>query len=60
MILLVQAKLPEAEDHYLRTVQVGDLAHAPDDVLDPVLRICAKILLTLKRYAEAESLQIRI
>jgi tetratricopeptide (TPR) repeat protein len=58
-ILLMEAKLAEAEDLYGRTVKIGDLAHAPDESLDPVLRIYAKILRELKRDADAQALEAR-
>jgi hypothetical protein len=59
-ILLMEAKLKEAEDLYRRSVQIGDLAEAPDDALDPVLRIYAKLLRELKRDDEAEKLETRV
>jgi tetratricopeptide (TPR) repeat protein len=59
-VLLMQAKLDEAEDLYARTVQIGDLAKTPDDVMDPVLRIHAKILQTLKRPSEAAATEKRV
>ncbi len=59
-MLLMQAKLSDAEDHFRRAVQIGDLAKAPDEVLDPVLRIYAKILTALERGREAESVEVRI
>lgn len=59
-ILLMEAKLPEAEDLYRRAVQIGDLAQAPDETLDPVLRIYAKILRELKRDDEADALDKRV
>jgi tetratricopeptide (TPR) repeat protein len=59
-VLLMQARLADAEDHYRRTMQIGDLARAPEDVLDPILRIYAKILVSLNRDGEAKSLENRI
>ena len=48
-VLLMEAKLAEAEDLYRRSLEIGDLAQAPDDTLDPMLRIYAKLLRELKR-----------
>ncbi len=59
-LLIMQAKIPEAEDLYRRTIQIGDLAKAPDDAMDPPLRVYAKILRELKRDAEAEPLEKRV
>ena len=59
-ILLMEAKLPEAEDLYRRAVEIGDLARTPDEVMDPVLRIHAKILRVLERPAEADALETRV
>jgi tetratricopeptide (TPR) repeat protein len=59
-VLLMEAKLPEAESLYRATIQIGDLAQAPDDALDPVLRIYAKILRELKRDDEAAALDVRV
>jgi tetratricopeptide (TPR) repeat protein len=59
-VLLMEAKIPEAEALYRKTVQVGDLVEAPDDALDPVLRIYAKILRELKRTDEADALDRRV
>ena len=43
-VLLMEGKLANAEDLYHRTAQIGDLAKAPDDVMDSPLRIYARIL----------------
>lgn len=59
-ILLMQSKLPEAEDLYRRAVEIGDLARTPDEVMDPVLRIYAKILRVAERTAEADALDARV
>ncbi len=59
-MLLMQAKLTEAEEHYRTAVQIGDLSKAPDEVMDPLLRIYAKILVALKRDGDAEPVEIRI
>jgi len=59
-MFLMEAKLAEAEELYQRAVQIGDLAQAPDDVLDPVLRVYAKILRELKRDSEADALELRV
>ena len=59
-MLLIEAKLSEAAGHYRTAVQIGDLSKAPDEVMDPVLRIYAKILVALKRTGEAEPVEVRI
>ena len=59
-ILLMEAKLEEAENLYRTALQIGDLAEAPDDVLDPVLRTYAAVLRTLKRDDEAAALDARV
>ena len=59
-VLLMQARIVEAEDLYRRTLQIGDLAKAPDDAMDPVLRIYARILRELKRPDEAAALETRV
>jgi tetratricopeptide (TPR) repeat protein len=48
-VLLMEAKLEQAEDLYRRAIEIGDLARTPDAIMDPVLRIYAKILRELKR-----------
>ncbi len=48
-VLLMEAKLDQAQDLYRRAIEIGDLAKAPDEIIDPVLRIYAKILRELKR-----------
>jgi tetratricopeptide (TPR) repeat protein len=58
--ILMQAKLADAEDLYRRAVQIGDLAKAPDDVMDPVLRVYAGILREEKRAEEAKALDQRV
>ena len=59
-IYLMEAKLKEAEDLYRRTVAIADLARTPDDVVDPVLRIYAKVLRELKRDEDADALDRRV
>ena len=59
-VLLMEAKLEEGEKLYHTAVQIGDLAAAPDDVMDPVLRTYAVILRTLKRDEEAAALDARV
>lgn len=59
-ILIMQAKVDEAGDLYKRTIQIGDLAHAPDDVLDPSLRVYATILRAQKRTREADAIDKRV
>ena len=43
-ILIMEAKIAEAEDLYRRSIQIADLAKASDAALDPLLRIEARIL----------------
>jgi len=59
-ILLMEAKLEEAAKLYHTALQIGDLAEAPDDVMDPVLRTYATILRTLKRDDEAAALDAHV
>ncbi len=59
-ILLMEAKIDQAEDLYRRTTQIGDLAQAADETLDPVLRIYSKILRVQGRGAEADALDARV
>jgi hypothetical protein len=59
-VLLMEAKLADAEDLYRRTAQIGDLAKAPDDVMDSPLRIYARILREMKRDDEAAAVEKRV
>ena len=59
-VLLMEARLADAEDLYRRTVQIGDLAKVPDDVMDSPLRIYAKILREMQRDDEAAVLEKRV
>jgi hypothetical protein len=59
-VLLMEGKLADAEDLYHRTAQIGDLAKAPDDVMDSPLRIYARILREMKRNDEAAALEKRV
>ncbi|MFN7992216.1 MAG: tetratricopeptide repeat protein [Bryobacteraceae bacterium] len=59
-VLLMEAKIPEAEDLYRRTAQIGDLSKAPDDVLDAPLRIYSKILRELGEANEADAIDKRV
>jgi tetratricopeptide (TPR) repeat protein len=59
-VLLMEGKLADAEDLYYRTAQIGDLAKAPDDVMDSPLRIYARILREMKRNDEAAALEKRV
>ncbi len=58
-ILLMQAKMSQAEDLYRRAIDIGDLAKAPDEVLDPLLRIYAKMLRALDRPQDADAVDKR-
>jgi tetratricopeptide (TPR) repeat protein len=59
-VLLMEAKMADAQDLYSRTVLIGDLAKAPDEVMDPPLRIYARILREMKRDDEAAAIEKRI
>jgi len=59
-VLLMEARLADAEDLYRRTTQIGDLAKAPDDVMDSPLRIYARILREMKRDDEAAAVEKRV
>jgi hypothetical protein len=59
-VLLMEAKMDEAEDLYHRTAQIGDLAKAPDDAMDSPLRIYARILREMKRDDEAAAVEKRV
>ena len=59
-VLLMEAKLGEAEDLYRRAIGIGDLAKAPDEMLDPLLRIYAKVLRAGNRPREADAVDKRV
>jgi tetratricopeptide (TPR) repeat protein len=59
-VLLMEAKMAEAEDLYRRAVAIGDLAKAPDDRMDPLLRIYAKVLLAVDHPSEADAVDKRV
>jgi hypothetical protein len=59
-VLLMDGKLEDAEDLYRRTVQIGDQAKAPDEVMDPPLRIYAELLRKMKRDEDAAAVDQRI
>jgi hypothetical protein len=56
----MEARIDEAEKLYRTSLQIADLAEAPDDAVDPVLRTYAAILRTQKRTEEAEKLDARV
>jgi tetratricopeptide (TPR) repeat protein len=58
-IYLMEAKLEEADDLYGRAVKIGDLAQTPDEIMDPLLRLYARVLRELKRPAAADALERR-
>jgi tetratricopeptide (TPR) repeat protein len=58
-ILLMQAKLTEAEDLYRRAIGAGDLVKAQNEALDPLLRVYGKVLRALERPKEAEAVEKR-
>jgi hypothetical protein len=59
-VLLMEAKMEDAEDLYRRTAQIGELAKAPDDVMDSPLRIYARVLRAQKRDDEAAVVEKRV
>jgi tetratricopeptide (TPR) repeat protein len=59
-VMLMEGKLDGAEDLYRRTIQIGDLAQAPDDVMDPPLRIYAEVLRKMKRDEDAAAVEKRL
>ncbi len=59
-VLLMEAKIPEAEDLYRRAIAIGDLAKAPDGEMDPLLRIYAKVLRAVDRPGDADAVDRRV
>jgi tetratricopeptide (TPR) repeat protein len=59
-LILMQAKLEEAEDLYRRAVEIGDLAKASDDAMDPLLRVYAIVLREQKKGEQAQALDTRV
>jgi len=59
-VLLMEAKMEDAEDLYHRTAQIGELAKAPDDAMDSPLRIYARILREMRRDDEAAAVEKRV
>jgi tetratricopeptide (TPR) repeat protein len=59
-LLVMQIKVPEAEDLYRRAIQIGDLSKAADETMDPLLRMYAKLLREQKRVDEAAVVEKRI
>jgi hypothetical protein len=55
-----KAKMDDAADLYHRTAQIGELAQAPDDVIDPPLRIYATVLRHMQRDDEAAVVEKRV
>jgi tetratricopeptide (TPR) repeat protein len=58
--LVMQIKIPDAEELYHRAIQVGDLSKASDEIMDPLLRMYAKVLRDQKRIDEAVAVEKRI
>jgi hypothetical protein len=58
-VLLMQAKLAEAEDLYRRAIAAGDLVQAQDEALDPLLRVYGKVLRALERPQQADAVEKR-
>jgi tetratricopeptide (TPR) repeat protein len=59
-LLVMQIKVPEAEDMYRRAIQIGDLSKASDEAMDPLLRVYAKVLRDQKHIDEAVAVEKRI
>lgn len=59
-MLVIQAKLDEAGEWYRTAVQIGDLSKATSQVLDPLLRIYARILDEQKKPEEASAIRKRV
>jgi tetratricopeptide (TPR) repeat protein len=59
-IKLMQAKLAEADELYKRAIRIGDESAMPDEVMDPLLRVEAKLLRELKQPEEAAKLEKRV
>jgi tetratricopeptide (TPR) repeat protein len=59
-LILMQARLADADDLYRRAVQIGDLAKAPDEWMDPLLRVYAAVLREENKTEEAEAVDKRV
>lgn len=59
-VLVMEAKLEDAADLYHRALEIGDLAQAPDEVLDPLRRTYLLVLRRLRRNEEADAIQKKI
>jgi tetratricopeptide (TPR) repeat protein len=59
-LLVMQIKVPEAEELYRRAIQIGDLSKASDELMDPLLRVYAKVLRDQKHNDEAVAVEKRI
>jgi tetratricopeptide (TPR) repeat protein len=59
-VLLMQAKLSEAEELYTRAVRIGDDCGVADEFMDPLLRVYAKILREMKQTPQADALEKRV
>jgi tetratricopeptide (TPR) repeat protein len=59
-LLLMEARIDDAEDLYRRAVQIGDLAKIPDDAMDPLLRVYAGVLRVQKKTDEAQAVEARV
>ena len=59
-VLLMQAKLEEAEKLYARAVRIADDAGMPDEIMDPLLRLQSKILRDMKKTAQADAIDKRV
>jgi hypothetical protein len=59
-LILMQARLEQAEDHYRRAIEIGDLAKIPDDAMDPLLRVYAQVLRGQKKLELAQAVEQRV
>jgi tetratricopeptide (TPR) repeat protein len=57
---VMQSRIPEAEEQYRRAIQIGDLLQAPDEVMDPPLRVWSTLLHQLGHEREAKAVDKRI
>jgi tetratricopeptide (TPR) repeat protein len=59
-IALMQAKLPESRELYTRAIRIGDDCKVADEVMDPLLRIQARLLREAGEVEAAAALEERV
>jgi tetratricopeptide (TPR) repeat protein len=59
-IELMQAKLAESRELYTRAIRIGDDCKVADEVMDPLLRIQARLLRQMNRTEEADAIDARV